>query len=78
MEYLVFGGIGCSACENLKAWLESNGVGYTELDVIIDCEKAHEYAVRSIPTSIKLDGEKETGRISGFQLNEAKQFFGVK
>lgn len=74
-EYLVFSGRNCSACDQLKLWLNSQDIKFTQVNVETEPVKAHNHMVRGVPTSIKLTGDLEAGRIVGFQLAEAKQFF---
>lgn len=42
----------CSGCQSLKKMLSSNGISYTEIDIDKESEKAQDFGVRSLPTSV--------------------------
>lgn len=47
----------CNGCQSLKKMLSSNAISYTEIDIDKEPEKAQEYGVRSLPTSVIIDKE---------------------
>ena len=74
-EYLVFGAEGCAPCQRLKEWLQGKDIKHSVHDASSD--KARSMMVRAVPTVVRLVDGKPDEYLIGFQLNEAKQFFGV-
>ena len=54
-ELLVFSAAWCSGCVSLKKMLNGANVKYTEVDIDKEPEKAQEYGIRSLPTSVIRD-----------------------
>jgi hypothetical protein len=78
IKYLIFSDVSCSPCKSLKAWLGTQGIEHEEVDVVERYQLTRQYGIRGgLPISIKLKEGKESGRLSGFNINEAKLFFGV-
>jgi glutaredoxin len=78
MSYLIFSDAQCAPCKSLKAWLSTQGVKYEEVDVIEQHHMTRQYNIRGgLPVTVRLKDGKEVGRMSGFNINESKIFFGV-
>lgn len=56
-ELLVFSAAWCQGCVSLKKMLNGANVKYTEIDIDKEPEKAQEYGIRSLPTSVIVDKE---------------------
>lgn len=67
MKLLRFTASWCGPCKALAANLEKSNntfpIEVVDIDVYPDVAK--QYGVRGVPTLIKLDGEKEIGRLVG-------------
>lgn len=83
MKVLKFYADWCGPCKALTKTINENK-SYLPYDIIeVDIDKepelAAKYNVRSVPTMVIVDGEKEVKRsIGNINLSNLKEFFGVE
>lgn len=76
MKFLKFSSTGCKPCERLAEWLKSKAIETTDYSVENSHSTTMHYRVRGVPTVIKVDDDGlELGRMVGFHISEATQFF---
>lgn len=61
---LVFSAQWCSECDPYKQMLRQNGIEITEIDIENDTEIAMQYGIKSLPTTIILQGSEIIARFN--------------
>jgi len=60
----------CVPCNQVSEFLDRRGIRYEKVNPFDKPELAIQYKVRSVPTVIVLDEDRETRRIIGFKPDE--------
>lgn len=73
MRLIKFEKTDCAPCKSLGDYLDSKGVKYESINAFDNPDVGPKFKVRSLPTLILMDGDKEAGRTIGFKQNEVDQ-----
>lgn len=57
----------CAPCEQVSQYLNDKGIEYETIKPYDTPELATKHKVRTVPTLILMDGDKEAGRVIGFK-----------
>lgn len=63
---------GCQPCELASNLMQDLGLSYEEINPFDQPDLAVKYQIRSVPTVLILDGEKELERIIGFDAGRLR------
>ena len=63
----------CNPCQMVSAWLDTREIEYERIDAFDNPMAAAEMRVRSVPTVILVEDEKEIKRSTGFKPEELEE-----
>lgn len=63
----------CNPCQIVSAWLDTREIEYERIDAFDNPMAAAEMKVRSVPTVILVEDEKEIKRSTGFKPEELEE-----
>lgn len=63
----------CNPCQMVSAWLDTREIEYERIDAFDNPMAAAEMKVRSVPTVILVEDEKEIKRSTGFKPEELEE-----
>lgn len=63
----------CAPCQSVSAFFDRLGVPHQRINPFEDPEMAAKNRVRSVPTVILFDGEREEGRVVGYKPEELEE-----
>ena len=66
----------CVPCQGVKQWLESKGIPYEEVSAFDNPDAARIAKIRSVPTTVLMDGADEVGRVVGLKAELMQDVFG--
>lgn len=73
-KVLVFSASWCTNCNAQKQRLEQAGIGFEVIDVDTQMQKAREFKVRSLPTTVVIDGDTKLMHLTGItNVEEIKE-----
>lgn len=56
----------CTACDQLKSWLDNKEINYREINPFDEPDIAGKYKVRTVPTLLVLENDEIKLRLTGF------------
>ena len=63
----------CPPCSALNSWLENNEIAFESQNVMNDFDAIEKYSLKSLPTTIIFEDEREINRVVGFDVNKLKE-----